>query len=223
MDEQLQTTEARAPGGKLRNYFGLILPIKSLVTGAFGFATVTALLVLDWHYALAWSLTGTVALGSLVFTLGSIVALRLHWRRVVVGFLAAWIVSLAVVFGVLFSGSLNDTHMPTMQAVGDSTFLQSALEKANKKGVAPVDWKALEGLGLVGSESSMFGRYYERDDVTWNLKYDAAGKFTGTLHFKGNPLHNIPDCNVHINERRRPVVKTGEFKRYLPVRPKDMK
>lgn len=223
MNEELQLHEARTTDGKLPRYLRLVFPVKALLVGAFGFATVAALLALDWRYALAWSLTGTVALGSLVFTASSLLALRRHWRRAVVGYLAAFVVSLCVVLGVLFSGKVNDIRMPLVQAVSDSMFLKLLLEEANQKGLAPADWRALENHELIQPGAATSGKYYEREDIRWALGFDNAGKFTGTIHFRGNSLHNIPDCDAHINERGRPVVKAGEYKRYIPVRPKDMK
>jgi hypothetical protein len=121
----------------------------------------------------------------------------------------------AVVAVVLFLGVLTEPLGPLAEAMATSMVLKHELEKHHRKGEAAVRWRDL------GADDESFGGYYPSSLISWQSKFDEQGRFCGVIHFAGDPVRNLPSCDVTFSDRGRPIGKLASYRSYLPILKKE--
>jgi hypothetical protein len=189
--------------------------VQSLASGVFGLALVAVLLVTDIDYAMAFPLTIQIALVATAFTLIGLHGARKHWRSVLVGIAIAIPLTMAAIGGILLTGVLTEPDQPLLESMGLAILVKHKLEGAHRNGVPTNTWADL------GADAAFDGRYYPPEAISWVPRFSSEGRFIGSIHFQGDESRNIPDCVVTISDAGRPIAKLGEYRRYLPIMPKE--
>ena len=217
-------SHARNDSGKgfTHRLLALFLFIVTVPVATFGIAWHGLIALRDPSFCLGMPSVGTQLLGTGVALLIAIAVGRRHWKWLII---YGGVCTLAMTSGVWYaldSGTLN-SQLHLMTEVGPATKeLRRALEAGHEQGRNATDLQELLDSGSLADPEVLDGQWYGPEAYSWESRYDADGRFTGTISIAEDPSRNVPAWTLHLGTSQ-PRFSAGPTREGLPMLPRPKK